>query len=133
MKRGFIIIFIFSILIGLCVLEETYLKSNLEELDKKSNELLVLVNNSEDVNTIEIEAKVKEIKDFWTKTEALFCLACCAAHPDPGPCPVCSAVGRQAPAAAAHDRSWGGENRKAPADTFAGERSLKDLYLGPLP
>ena len=74
MKRGFIIILIFALLIGLCVLEETYLKSNLELLDRKSNELLTLVNISENVNTEEIELKVNELKEFWGKTEALFCL-----------------------------------------------------------
>lgn len=74
MRRGFTIVFIFILLIGLCILEETYLKSNLQTLDNKSNELLTLVNKSENVNTEEVEIKVEDLKNFWNKTEAIFCL-----------------------------------------------------------
>lgn len=74
MKRGIIIVLIFAFLLGLCFLEEIYLKNNLELLDKKSNELLVLINNNENVNTEEITLKVNELKEFWIKTEGYFCL-----------------------------------------------------------
>jgi len=73
-KRGVVIVLIFAALIGLCILEESYLKNNLDLLDKKSNELLSLVEQNEAVNTEEILLKVNEIKDFWTKTEGYFCL-----------------------------------------------------------
>lgn len=74
MKRGIIIILIFTFLIGLCILEEAYLKANLEKLNEKSIELLELVENSENVNTQEINKKVIELNEFWKETEAYFCL-----------------------------------------------------------
>lgn len=74
MKRGFVIITIFLILIGLCVLEDVYLSSNLNLLHQKSQELATLVENASDVNTEEINEKIEEIDTFWAKTENLFCL-----------------------------------------------------------
>jgi len=73
-KRGIIIILVFTLLIGLCVLEEMYIKNNLNLLEQKSNELLVLINENENVNTEEIKLKVREIKKFWDKTEGYLCL-----------------------------------------------------------
>ena len=74
MKRGIVTISLFVILIGLCVLEEIYLKQNLVKLYDSSNDLLSLVEKSEDVNTSEITTKIKNLEDFWNKTEGYFCL-----------------------------------------------------------
>ena len=74
MKRGIIIVLIFALLIGVCVLEERYIKKNLELLDQKSHELLALIDESEDVNTEAIEFKIKDLKKFWIETEGYFCL-----------------------------------------------------------
>ncbi len=74
MKRGFVIISLFILLIGLCVLEEVYLSQNLVKLHDKSNELLTIVENSENVNTIEIKTKIDDLQKFWNKTENIFCL-----------------------------------------------------------
>ncbi len=74
MKRGFVIISIFLILIGLCVWEDVYLSSNLKLLNEKATELAQIVRNSEDVNTEEVKNKIKELDDFWVKTENRFCL-----------------------------------------------------------
>lgn len=74
MKRGIVIISLFIILIGLCTLEEVYLKQNLVKLYDSSNDLLSLVEKSEDVNTTEITTKIKNLEDFWNKTEGYFCL-----------------------------------------------------------
>ena len=69
MKRGFVIISIFLILIGLCVWEDVYLSSNLKLLNEKATELAQIV-----VNTEEVKNKIKELDDFWVKTENRFCL-----------------------------------------------------------
>lgn len=74
MKRGFVIISIFLILIGLCVWEDVYLSSNLKLLNEKATELAQIVRYSEDVNTEEVKNKIKELDDFWVKTENRFCL-----------------------------------------------------------
>ncbi|MBE5746182.1 MAG: DUF4363 family protein [Clostridiales bacterium] len=69
MKRGFIIIFIFSALIGLCFLEEMYLRQNLSNLYNKSEELLILIEKEENVNTEPIKSNIEEIYKFWEKSE----------------------------------------------------------------
>ena len=74
MKRGFVIISLFIVLVGLCVVEEIYLQRNLIKLYDKSNELLSLVEENENVDTIEIKTKIEDLKDFWDKTEGYFCL-----------------------------------------------------------
>ena len=74
MKRGFVIISLFIVLVGLCVVEEIYLQQNLIKLYDKSNELLSLVEENENVDTIEIKTKIEDLKDFWDKTEGYFCL-----------------------------------------------------------
>lgn len=74
MKRGFLIIFIFSILLGLCVLEEVYLKNNLEILYTKAENLLITVQNQDDVNNDIVISEIKDINKFWEKTEGYFCL-----------------------------------------------------------
>lgn len=74
MKRGFVIISLFVILIGLCVLEDVYLKQNLVKLYNSSNDLLTVVKNSENVNTTEIKTKIKDLNKFWNTTEGYFCL-----------------------------------------------------------
>lgn len=74
MKRGLLIISIFLTLVGLCIFEEIYLKSNLELLFAKSQELISLVENNENVNNEVIISKIEELEDFWTKTESYFCI-----------------------------------------------------------
>lgn len=74
MKRGFVIISIFLILIGLCVWEDVYLSSNLKSLNEKAKNLAEIVRNSENVNSELVTKEIKELDNFWTKTENLFCL-----------------------------------------------------------
>ncbi len=74
MKRGFIIITIFLILIGVCIWEDVYLSTNLKTLNEKATELASIVRNSEDVNSEIVKDKIKELDEFWTKTENYFCL-----------------------------------------------------------
>lgn len=74
MKRGFVIIGLFVLLIGMCVLEELYLKQNLTKLYDKSNNLLTAVETSEQVNSEEITTKIKDLENFWNETENYFCL-----------------------------------------------------------
>ncbi len=74
MKRGFVIISIFVLLLGLCIFEEIYLKNNLTTLYDKTNEIITLTETSENVNSFEISNKISELKDFWDKTEGYFCL-----------------------------------------------------------
>lgn len=74
MKRGFLIISMFLILIGLCIAEDIYLKSNLELLNQKAQELFLIVDQNEDVNTEEVTNKIIDLKEYWNKTESYFCL-----------------------------------------------------------
>lgn len=74
MKRGFVIISIFLILIGLCVWEDVYLSSNLKSLNEKAKNLAEIVRSSENVNSELVTKEIKELDNFWTKTENLFCL-----------------------------------------------------------
>lgn len=74
MKRGFIIISIFLILIGLCVWEDVYLATNLKLLNEKAQNLAEIVRNAENVDDEIIAEKIQDIDKFWTKTENLFCL-----------------------------------------------------------
>ncbi len=74
MKRGFIIITIFLILIGVCIWEDVYLSTNLKTLNEKATELASIVRNSEDVNSEIVKDKIKELDEFWAKTENYFCL-----------------------------------------------------------
>lgn len=74
MKRGFIIIAIFVILIGCCITEEVVLQTNLEKLHQKALELKDLVSQNEDVNTDEIKNAVLSLETFWSKTESYFCV-----------------------------------------------------------
>ena len=74
MKRGFIIIALFVLLIGCCIAEEVVLQTNLEKLHKKSVELKNLISQNEDVNTDEIKNLVVNLETFWNKTENFFCI-----------------------------------------------------------
>ena len=74
MKRGIIIIYIFAVLLGLCIVEEVLLKQNLSLLLEKSNNLVTIVENSENVNTENIESEINSLKEFWDKAESYFCI-----------------------------------------------------------
>lgn len=74
MKRGFIIISLFLILIGLCIVEETFLKNNLNLLYEKSLSLANNVELSDNVNNERILSEIDSLKTFWDKTEGYFCL-----------------------------------------------------------
>lgn len=74
MKRGFVIISIFLILVGVCIWEEIFLSSNLKLLNQKAQNLAVMVRNSENVDGEIIAEKIKDIDKFWTKTENYFCI-----------------------------------------------------------
>ncbi len=74
MKRGIIIISIFAVLLGLCIVEEVLLKQNLSLLLEKSNNLVTIVENSENVNTENIESEINSLKEFWDKAESYFCI-----------------------------------------------------------
>ncbi len=74
MKRGLIIIITFLFLIGLCVLEDIYLSQNLNTLYEKSINLQKLVETSEKMNEGEVQEKIADLDEFWSKTENYFCL-----------------------------------------------------------
>lgn len=74
MKRGFLIIFIFTLLVGMCIFEDIFLQSNLETLYNKAQDLLTLVNSQEDVNNEIVLNKITELDNFWKETENYFCL-----------------------------------------------------------
>lgn len=74
MKRGFLIITIFSILLGLCVFEEIYLKNNLKILYDKAENLLEIVESADDVNTELISSTIEDLDEFWKNAENYFCL-----------------------------------------------------------
>ena len=74
MKRGVIIIGLFILLLGVCIVEEILLKQNLETLYNKSVNLLETVESVEDVNSSLVETKITEIKEFWNNTENYFCI-----------------------------------------------------------
>lgn len=74
MKRGLLIVFIFLTLLGLCALEEIYLKTNLEILYDKAENLLTLVKSQDNVNSEIVTNEINKIDQFWKKTENYFCL-----------------------------------------------------------
>ena len=74
MKRGFIIITIFLILIGVCIWEDVYLSSNLKTLNTMATELAQVVRQSENADDEIVKNKIKNLDEFWTKTENYFCL-----------------------------------------------------------
>lgn len=74
MKRGFLIIFIFTLLVGMCIFEDIFLQSNLESLYNKAQDLLILVNSQENVNNEIVSKKITELDNFWKETESYFCL-----------------------------------------------------------
>lgn len=74
MKRGFIIIALFLLLLGCCITEEIVLKTNLESLHEQSLSLKNLIEENEDVNTSEITENILSLETFWNKTESYFCI-----------------------------------------------------------
>lgn len=74
MKRGFIIIALFILLLGCCITEEVVLKTNLEKLHEQSLSIKTLVEENEDVNTSEITDEILKLETFWNKTESYFCV-----------------------------------------------------------
>ncbi|MGN1207997.1 MAG: hypothetical protein ACI4TI_00830, partial [Christensenellales bacterium] len=61
MKRGFIIISIFLVLIGLCIWEDVYLSTNLQILNDKAVELASIVRVTENVDEEIVSNKIKEL------------------------------------------------------------------------
>lgn len=74
MKRGFIIISLFILLLGCCITEEVVLKTNLENLYEKSLSIKTLVEQNDNVNTSEITESILKLETFWNKTESYFCV-----------------------------------------------------------
>lgn len=74
MKRGFIIISLFILLLGCCITEEVVLKTNLEKLYEKSLSIKTLVEQNDNVNTSEITESILNLETFWNKTESYFCV-----------------------------------------------------------
>ncbi|MGN1222929.1 MAG: DUF4363 family protein [Christensenellales bacterium] len=74
MKRGFIIIILFVLLLGLCGVEEYFLSSNLKELQRKTENLIKIVDETTDVNDNIVIEKINDLDKFWTKTENYFCI-----------------------------------------------------------
>jgi len=73
-KRGFVIITIFLILIGACIWEDVYLSSNLKKLNTMATELAEVVRQSENANDEIVKNKIKDLDEFWSTTENYFCL-----------------------------------------------------------
>lgn len=74
MKRGFIIITLFILLLGCCITEEIVLQTNLESLHEQSLKLKNLVSESENVDSEEITNAILKLETFWNKTESYFCV-----------------------------------------------------------
>lgn len=74
MKRGFIIIALFVLLLGCCITEEIVLKTNLEDLHAQSLSIKNLIIQNENVNTSEITEAILKLETFWNKTESYFCV-----------------------------------------------------------
>lgn len=74
MKRGFVIISIFLILIGLCIWEDIYLSSNLKILNEKAINLAQIAREAENASDDIVKNAITDLDRFWTKTENWFCL-----------------------------------------------------------
>lgn len=74
MKRGIVILIIFATLIGLCVWEDVYIKTNLKKLQTFSNDLLVTITEEENINSLKVQNEIDNLEAFWTKTENYFCI-----------------------------------------------------------
>ena len=74
MKRGFVIISIFLILIGLCIWEDIYLSSNLKILNEKAINLAQIAREAENASDDIVKNAITDLDEFWTKTENWFCL-----------------------------------------------------------
>ena len=74
MKRGFIIISLFLLLLACCTVEEIFLKQNLVKLQDKAISLKENIENAEDINSIEIQTQIKDLDKFWSETETYFCI-----------------------------------------------------------
>ena len=74
MKRGFVIISIFLILIGLCIWEDIYLSSNLKILNEKATNLAQIAREAENASDDIVKNAITDLDEFWAKTENWFCL-----------------------------------------------------------
>lgn len=74
MKRGIVILIIFTVLIGLCIFEDVYIKTNLKKLNTYSTQLLTLIENEENIDTEKVKIEIENLENFWTTTESYFCI-----------------------------------------------------------
>ncbi len=74
MKRGFVIISIFLILIGLCIWEDIYLSSNLKILNEKAINIAQIAREAENASDDIVKNAITDLDEFWAKTENWFCL-----------------------------------------------------------
>ena len=73
MKRGICISIIIIFLIGICTLEQILVDNTLLRLKEKTNNLIIILSEYEDIKNEEIISKTNELNDFWDEHENLLC------------------------------------------------------------
>ena len=73
MKRGVFISIIIIFLIGICTLEQKLVDNTLIMLKEKTDNLIIIIPEYENIINKEIILKTNELNDFWDKYENLLC------------------------------------------------------------
>lgn len=74
MKKFFAILFIICLLTSISVLEELLLKHAVNNINLQSQNLLILIDQSEgDIDTEEINLSLNELHSFWDEEEKRIC------------------------------------------------------------
>ena len=73
MKRGICISIIIIFLVSICTLEQILVDNTLLRLKEKTNNLIIILSEYEDIKNEEIISKTNELNDFWDEHENLLC------------------------------------------------------------
>jgi uncharacterized protein YxeA len=73
MKKAIHITIILLFIAGMCLMEQLFSKSYLDELNKKVAQLQTVVAVSEDVDTEDISDLTYDIKNYWKDKETVLC------------------------------------------------------------
>lgn len=74
MKKFFVILFVFLLLIGVSVWEQITVNKYLDDIQNKTLAIINITTNVENIQTQEIIKKVDELEKTWKDYESVLCL-----------------------------------------------------------